>query len=888
MRKEKFYKCLRENRLPLELLFAYVLLHNFFEHYINLLIVSPVLSEVESGWVNDVLFGILLIIIIFNFCRRIKKNYKVTSKTFLLYLCTLIVYAYYRFYLYYRFNAKVWDFTEFDYLGAVKYLDIVALYALGNIILFSKKGKKKKEQKQKEQDQKEQEQHKQGTEEYHGFFLDTPLGKDDPDLLNRNNLAEYICHQIKATNSQKSSFAIGISSEWGFGKTSFLNLIEGNLDQETNIIIKFNPWISQESKSIVKDFFNELSTKLSEYNSDISPLLKNYASLLVGLGSNPLNQVLNPILKNYTQNSTASSEFKRIDDAINNLDKKLIIFIDDLDRLNKEEIIQVLKLIRNSANFGNTFFIVAYDRNYVTNAIKDINNYNSEFFLEKIFQLEFSLPNFENDIIRKRICELLSPSLIDSDKTELLDIVLNRRRSQRIEILNFSSHKEGSYISQVFNSKAITTIRDATRFSNSFLVAYKYLKGEIVLSDLLNVEVLRLKYPGVYKLIFFNSDKYLEVVSGIYALRKEKDSKVKDTEVVVILQYLERYYEKVGISKSDVENAMSLLYSLFPKEKYIDENRDDYLLSVSNPSSFERYSFYRLLDYNLSENNFNDYRLKSLDEFCTKIKDWVNKELGWQLKKRFESINAYSDKDDFEKVIRAITFFARLPMTEIFFYTYNGFDFENLYGKLNNVDKYLRLEYYSKKEEYKAFVLEIFKGAPSPYLFDMEFIYRYMEGNPESDNFIITKEEFQEIRLNYFKKYLKTAQKFDSNVSSLYQFSELIDLKPHGNAYKLVRTKDPKATEMVIDFIKSKALNSFIFSIISVHRIHSEIFKVDSKLICDIFVDFDKFTNFLQTFKEENHKYLKEFKAFLAKLEEDEQNEYVEFDFKDIPVQTKQ
>ncbi len=251
-------------------------------------------------------------------------------------------------------------------------------------------------------------------------------------------------------------------------------------------------------------------------------------------------------------------------------------------------------------------------------------------------------------------------------------------------------NKKSSFDTNVFNSGTLTTLRDATRFSNSFLVAYSYLKGEIVLSDLLNLEVLRLKYPGVYKLIFFHSEEYLETVSNSYnkthySLRKKIDKDGNNTDIVLIRQYLANNNDKVGIPKSDIDNAISLLYSLFPSADNLFYSRDVDLLSVSNPSSFERYSHYRLLDSNVSEIEFSQYRLKSLEEFCEKIKEWVDKGLRWELKRRFESINAYSDKEDFEKVIQAIIFFARLPKVETIENDYSGFDFDNLYGKLNRV-----------------------------------------------------------------------------------------------------------------------------------------------------------------------------------------------------------
>ena len=853
--KVEFIKRVRENTLTIGLTLAFLLFHSLFEKYINKIIVAPFLDKVNSELLNDLIFGVLLVVIAINFLIKFQKNYKVTFKTFFQFLVVLFIYVYYRLW------AEVWNFTGFSFANAFKYLDIIALYFSGNILLFIFNRSKNNNPIADK-----------------GFYLDTSLGEKGPDLLNRESLAKYICGEIKETESPDSSFAIGISSEWGFGKTSFFDLIERHLEKNTNIIIKVNPWINHESKSIVKDFFNALSSKLSEYNSDISPQLKKYAELLVGIGNSNLNKLLNPLLKNYAQNSTTLSEFEQINKAIKGLDKRLIIFIDDLDRLYKEEIIQVIKLIRNSANFGNTVFIVAYDRNYVINAIKEINNYNPEFFLEKIFQLEIRLPNFESQIIQKRIFDLLSPRISKSDKTELLDLLLNKKSS---------SDKN------VFNSGSLTTLRDATRFSNSFLVAYSYLKGEVVLSDLLNLEVLRLKYPGVYKLIFFNSEEYLEAVSNTnnktqYALSKEKDKDGESTDVILIRQFLLNNNEKVGIQKSDIDNAIGLLYSLFPDVDHIFHRRNVNHLSVSNPSSFERYSHYRLLDSNLSEIEFSQYRSKPLKEFCTKVEEWVNKGLRWELKRRFESINTYSDKADFEKIINAIVFFARLPKVPTIENDYSGFDFENLYGKLNKVEEYLKINYYSNKSEYKNFVLEIFKNAPSPYYFDIDFIYSCLYKYSNSYNFIIPKEDFEAIRLDYLKKYLKIAQNFDSNVWHLYHKSKLIEAVPQGgNAYNIHKRKNPDATTLVIDFIKEVSLDDFLCEVIVNEPFGGGLFAV-SDVIPKIFGHFNAFGDFLEEFNEADYQYLKEFKEFYSNFKEVDYGSYIKFNFKVIPIDKKQ
>ena len=164
--------------------------------------------------------------------------------------------------------------------------------------------------------------------------------------------------------------------------------------------MEFNPWLNNDEKAIVSSFFNELSSQLKIYNIELSQNIIEYsAELLKTIDSGTVSKIL-PI-KDFTY--SLRKHFEEINKAITLLGYQIIVFIDDLDRLYENEIAEVLKLIRNSASFSNTIFIVAYDRNYLISALKKVNDYRTAFYLEKIFQLEITLPLFEKHIFKKII-----------------------------------------------------------------------------------------------------------------------------------------------------------------------------------------------------------------------------------------------------------------------------------------------------------------------------------------------------------------------------------------------------------------------------------------------------------------------------------------------------
>lgn len=855
MKKDDLKKIIKEEKVIIVLTFIYLLFHTFFEKLINNLFVSSILSKLDVNYLSDLIFLISIVyVFVFYFSKKLNRIY-IPNRVILI---TLILIT---FYFYYRFLGSEWDFFGLSIFTPIKYLDVIPLFLISIFLLkyFPKKRESIKE------------------EPNVGFYLDTSIGKDGEDLLNREDLANYVANQALYTNTPETSFAIGISSEWGNGKTSFFDLLERTIKNDDNIIVKFNPWINFNSKNIIKDFFNSLSQSLSKYNYNISSLITNYADILTEVGNDNLKDFTKTILK-LKQNKSLLTEFNAINKSIKNIDKRIVVFIDDLDRLYKDEIIQVIKLIRNSANFGNTVFIVAYDRNYIINAIKGVNNYNSELFLEKIFQLELTLPNFEKQIIQKKIYELLYPRLTNDDKEDLRDLLLK---------------KNADFDSNIFNSNALNTLRDATRFSNSFLIAYNYLKGETVLADLLNVETLRLKYPSVYELLFHNSDDFLEAKSNAHNESKLSLKIIQDNDKnksFVIESYLIKNYAKLGVLESDFGKILNIIRTLFPtsiddSQEYLtlfyDKNTN--ILAVNNPSSFARYSHYRLLDNNLSEIEFSKYRTKSFEEFSKKIHEWTEQGLRWELKQRFENIETFNNKDDFEQIINAIFYFARIPTIENINSDFSGFNFENLYGKLTNTKKIFDdLGYYKDDDEYFEFIYKIFSEAPKPYIYEIDFIYSVL--NKYSSDFIISEDKLNTLRIMYFEKYLLNVSEIDRNVWRLFHSNDIKRREPQGgNSFKVFRDKNPDATTLFIKFITEKDLDGFLFDIITVEPFDKKMFTV-SDIIPKMFVSFNEFEEFINTFNEIDYKYLKEFKIFFKKFKETDFKTYVEFTFNEIDI----
>lgn len=118
-------------------------------------------------------------------------------------------------------------------------------------------------------------------------------------------------------------------------------------------------------------------------------LIRNYAKSLT-----QLNSVLNPakyLPQNWVDQPSNQNYFDMISKLLIKLNKRIFVIIDDIDRLDNDELFEVLRMIRNSANFPNTVFLVPFDKSYAMHAMTEKKIYNPQEYLKKIFDVEVSL-----------------------------------------------------------------------------------------------------------------------------------------------------------------------------------------------------------------------------------------------------------------------------------------------------------------------------------------------------------------------------------------------------------------------------------------------------------------------------------------------------------------
>ncbi len=490
-------------------------------------LVTQISLFIEHDYIFEALLILVSIIYTYKQCSLIHRGYLKAKLFIISELFISIIYVVYRLFPH-CINTK---FIGFSFLSYLYYLDTLFLVFLANsahlLFLIGIRRTKIKSWITKA---------KLDNDLLSYPYSDTPISKSQDDELNRELYVKLVTDKIRGV-SLDISYSMGIIAKWGEGKTSFINLLKEQLGKEKNqyIIIDFNAW---KSSNIPVYFFNTLANKLQPYAGGINLVIHSY---LRTLQSFDRTNVLKLILDFRDLRLNHQSEFDLIEKAIEKTGKKIIIFIDDIDRLYGDEIISVLKLIRNTANFKNTVFVSAYDKGYLNTAIKkSVSEHNYQEFAEKIFDEEIVLPRINIHSVNYFINQELSRLSSEADLSSFIDVV---------EEMQYYDDK----ILKIINRLFITNFRDAKRFLNLFIPIFKKLKDELVFSDLFIIQAIYFKYKSLYILI--RNKAFLEIKGEKYTITEDKlnallkkDIPEYEEELSKIITYLFRSAKPNSIS----------------------------------------------------------------------------------------------------------------------------------------------------------------------------------------------------------------------------------------------------------------------------------------------------------------------------------------------------
>lgn len=371
---------------------------------------------------------------------------------------------------------------------------------------------------------------------------DVPISSKSDDLFDRASWATQLANVISNINAP-NAFTVGITGSWGSGKTSMLNMVVEELQDREYTTVRFSPWLFSSEEKILRDLFEQLIETLTpsgnKSGSKIVDLLTNYQELLAeGIAAatnlvavtatNPaiaaLANVARPIEKHVikkllrrigaTNNKISSVEQLRSNIAkeMEKLDKNIVILIDDIDRLDSNEIRLIFKLVNLTLSFPHIVFVLAYDEGVVCAALRDVQGISGERYLEKIIQLPISLPRLSS----KQITELAQKNI-----------------ARCIESMPLYSQQDAmgqSMLAKVFQYliyPSLETPRQALRFTNAVRIRSLISGKEIHPADLIAMTMIQLEYPLLEHWIWDNRNALCANSPDAYSMMNSTRSRLQ-------------------------------------------------------------------------------------------------------------------------------------------------------------------------------------------------------------------------------------------------------------------------------------------------------------------------------------------------------------------------
>lgn len=387
--------------------------------------------------------------------------------------------------------------------------------------------------------------------------LDQSVSHPEQDRYGFRHIATQLAQSVRAIGREGSA-VIGIEGVWGSGKTSLLNLLRVALDEQkekNTFVLNISPWLDGSGTSLVESLLvpvagiiaaeeerrlsrDELESlhkqkaltrtarTIMDYTRatarHLAPVAQA-AAVIPGVpdASNALNALSETGWLKEKKKTTADLRTE-IAQKIAELDLSFIVLLDDLDRLEPAQAVEVIRLVKSVADFPRFRYILCYDKAVLAQAIcRGLGVADGSLYLQKIVQIAFSLPRPETFVLRR---EFLDGAI--ALYTDINGLPPDKGLLQSL--------------TQVADIYGVTlkTPREVQLALNALRFRYAGIRDYVFLPDLCFLQLIRTTNPDLYDWV----EKYLTeraiVESGDGCVSKEE----KEHLITSLSDHLSHYY----------------------------------------------------------------------------------------------------------------------------------------------------------------------------------------------------------------------------------------------------------------------------------------------------------------------------------------------------------
>ncbi|WKB54410.1 KAP family P-loop NTPase fold protein [Eleftheria terrae] len=245
---------------------------------------------------------------------------------------------------------------------------------------------------------------------------DADVRRREEDDLDRWGFALSICRTIKETPKGWST-RLGVYGPWGTGKTSVLNFLESMAQDDGHLVVRFSAWRATGESGVIAQFHGELLEQLQR--DGVPPSVKAWAKpraqALAAKGRVVLEQAAKAAEQVGTTTGTVVSSVATVAAIVAGMaggwlsftekdlaelhqslgGRRLVVFIDDLDRADPHVVPKTLLTLRELLGWRDFAFVLAFDKVMVGSALGAYSvafGEAAEQFLEKVVDVPFTLP----------------------------------------------------------------------------------------------------------------------------------------------------------------------------------------------------------------------------------------------------------------------------------------------------------------------------------------------------------------------------------------------------------------------------------------------------------------------------------------------------------------
>jgi len=374
-----------------------------------------------------------------------------------------------------------------------------------------------------------------------------PIIGTTEDRYGYDSIAASLARRI-LTLDKGSSQVFGIEGKWGSGKTSLLNLLMQHLnmpDQESTHVLPVSPWLSPPGSPLIESLLLPVAAILDEHASrrysrprklwqklrkaPASPLAQSligYAQKVSGrlaplaeFGGNfvPGMGVVAEGMKTVSKldlsahRETTELLRRRIETGIASYSLNFIVLIDDLDRLEPAQAVEVLRLVRSVADFSGFRYILCYDTEVLAHAIeRELGVPDGRLYLQKIIPLSFTLPHHEIFDLQR---ELLRGAMALYEQ-------VNQDLPTEVEQVHLQK------VSWLYGQE-LSTPREVELVLSALEFRYAGIRDYVYYPDLYLLQLIRVTNPGLYDWAEQYLARYFVTVSGELSYAEPEQERLK-------------------------------------------------------------------------------------------------------------------------------------------------------------------------------------------------------------------------------------------------------------------------------------------------------------------------------------------------------------------------